>query len=204
MPARWRASSSASIMTSETPIRTSGWSSTTKTTPLQIDMIENPQLFELNARGGIRLHTPPNPKGDSSRGRRVGLSVCLLLAGNRDCDARVRGSDLDAGPQMLCERFDDPRAETGRSFAGSGRHTDAVISHRQLPVRLRRSGSRRQSCPRAWSGKGVFQGIDHEFGDNQAQTHRLVRVRQRCRRPSPRWTERSGSEIIEAARLSQS
>jgi len=95
-----------------------------------------------------------------------GLVESLARPGGTITGIATQGAVALAG-----KRLDDAGAQPSLGILGIGGNTDAIVSHREGPVGPSRVIVH-QYVPRTVVGKGMLQGVDHQFGDDQAQADR--------------------------------
>jgi len=94
----------------------------------------------------------------------------------RDFGARVFAGDIDVSTQVVRKRLNNAGSKASFGIGGVLRKTNTIVVHCQSPV-VSTSAVIDQYPAGTIVGEGMFEGVNHQFGDNQAQAYGRIRRR---------------------------
>ena len=102
-----------------------------------------------------------------------GLRHARRIRRARDGDARARsaGCGLDLCVELLCQRLDDIRAQARRADRVGLAFADTIVGNHKLPIGTVEFEGDEDQCAGALFRKGIFYGVNHQFGDDQADAY---------------------------------
>ena len=104
--------------------------------------------------------------------------------GHPDAHAGRAGDHFHPGVELMREGVDNGCPQpVAQPFRIAAAFSDPVIGHGQFPICAIDLVSYEHRCAGLVVGKGVFNRVDQEFGDNEADADRLGRIRSSPHRP---------------------